>query len=79
MWRCRRCGHLHPPENTGCGCEPDENYYLDLYGECVRDYCGGHGRKDDGHRCLRDGWLGRACPWWKSYGARNLEELRGKQ
>lgn len=45
------------------------DYLLDHYGSCVRGpecWC----LKPEG-----PGWLGRACPDWRSFGARNYAEL----
>ena len=41
-------------------------YYLDNYGMCARGQdC----------QCRRSGWLGRTCPDWQTFGAKNPDEL----
>lgn len=46
-------------------------YLLDNYGTCELEagcyWCPG---------CLKNGWLGRACPHWKPLGVTTWEELR---
>lgn len=42
-------------------------YLADNYGRC---------RLAAGCRCLRTGWIGRACPHWMPTTARDLDELR---
>ncbi len=46
-----------------------ENWYLDNYGICTVSNC----------LCLHSVWHGRACVYWKSFNAKNPEELRVAQ
>jgi len=63
--------------------EPDEiaDYLADHYGQCQRGADCYHGKdaaaQDNG--CLKVGWRGRACPYWKPTTARNWTELKAAQ
>lgn len=46
-----------------------EDEILDFYGQCTKEKC----------HCITIGWIGRRCPYWKSFGARTFDELKVAQ
>jgi hypothetical protein len=44
-----------------------EEYLADLYGTCSRGDDCYHGKNSNGkdNGCLKQGWRGRACPYWQ--------------
>ena len=43
-----------------------EDEILDFYGQCTKEKC----------NCITVGWIGRKCPFWKSFGAKTFGELK---
>ena len=52
------------------------DYLLDNYGTCVRGSDCFWDSDRLGHPCLRVGWLGRQCRYWKPLGITTLDELK---
>lgn len=46
--------------------EPTEDYWLDNYGHCQLEWC----------MCLKFGWKGRSCVYWKPLGVKSFQELK---
>ena len=53
------------------------DYLLDNYGSCDRgaDCYWGKDARGEWNGCLKTGWRGRQCAYWKPHGATSLEEL----
>lgn len=56
-------------------------YFLDNYGSCDRgpDCYWGKDPSGNFNGCLKMGWRGRACPYWKPLGALDHKTLKAAQ